>query len=165
MPIPERPPDTAKRRRLPVPTASGGRPHPREFRQAGIERFGDRAREEAEAETIAIVIKAIELAGLKDWSIRLGDLGLFSSVLDVAGLSPRWKKRLDDAFLKPLSFREALKTFAVSARSASASVPDALLSSLRRDDRAASEAAVAAYLDEKSISSSARGRSPISPRT
>jgi ATP phosphoribosyltransferase regulatory subunit len=30
-------------------------------------------------------------------------------------------------------------------------VPDALLSSLRRDDRAASEAAVAAYLDEKSI--------------
>ena len=30
-------------------------------------------------------------------------------------------------------------------------MPDALLSSLRRDDRAASEAAVAAYLDEKSI--------------
>ena len=30
-------------------------------------------------------------------------------------------------------------------------VPDALLSSLRRDDRAASEAAVAAYLEEKSI--------------
>src|SRR6478752_3235385 len=90
--------------------------HPREFRQAGIERFGDRAREEAEAETVAIVIKAIESAGLKDWSIRLGDLGLFSSVLDVAGLSPRWKKRLDDAFLKPLSFREALKNFAVSAR-------------------------------------------------
>ncbi|HXE01378.1 MAG TPA: ATP phosphoribosyltransferase regulatory subunit [Hyphomicrobium sp.] len=132
------------------PQAADAR-HPREFRQAGIERFGDRAREEAEAETVAIVIKAIESAGLKDWSIRLGDLGLFSSVLDVAGLSPRWKKRLDDAFLKPLSFREALKTFAVSARSASASVPDALLSSLRRDDRAASEAAVAAYLDEKSI--------------
>ena len=125
--------------------------HPREFRQAGIERFGDRAREEAEAETVAIVIRAIEAAGLKDWSIRLGDLGLFSSILDVAGLTPRWKKRLDDAFLKPVSFRDALKSFAVSARAASASVPDALLSSLRRDDPAGSEAAVAAYLDEKSI--------------
>ena len=125
--------------------------HPREFRQAGIERFGDRAREEAEAETVATVIRAIEAAGLKDWSIRLGDIGLFSSILDVAGLTPRWKKRLDDAFLKPVSFRDALKSFAVSARAASASVPDALLSSLRRDDPAGSEAAVAAYLDEKSI--------------
>ena len=125
--------------------------HPREFRQAGIERFGDRAREEAEAETVATVIRAIEAAGLKDWSIRLGDIGLFSSILDVAGLTPRWKKRLDDAFLKPVSFRDALKSFAVSARGASASVPDTLLSSLRRDDPAGSEAAVAAYLDEKSI--------------
>ena len=125
--------------------------HPREFRQAGIERFGDRAREAAEAETVAIVIKAIEKVGLKDWSLRLGDLGLFSSVLDVAGLSPRWKKRLDDAFLKPQAFREVLKTFAVSARAVPPSIPSALLSALRRDDRAASEAAVAAYLDEKSI--------------
>lgn len=125
--------------------------HPREFRQAGIERFGDRAREEAEAETVATVIRAIEAAGLKDWSIRLGDIGLFSSILDVAGLTPRWKKRLDDAFLKPVSFRDALKSFAVSARGASASVPDTLLSSIRRDDPAGSEAAVAAYLDEKSI--------------
>ena len=81
----------------------------------------------------------------------LGDIGLFSSILDVAGLTPGWKKRLDDAFLKPVSFRDALKSFAVSARAASASVPDALLSSLRRDDPAGSEAAVAAYLDEKSI--------------
>ncbi len=125
--------------------------HPREFRQAGIEHFGDRAREEAEAETVATVIRAIEAAGLKDWSIRVGDIGLFSSILDVAGLTPGWKKRLDDAFLKPVSFRNALKSFAVSARAASASVPDALLSSLRRDDPAGSEAAVAAYLDEKSI--------------
>ena len=125
--------------------------HPREFRQAGIEHFGDRAREEAEAETVATVIRAIEAAGLKDWSIRVGDIGLFSSILDVAGLTPGWKKRLDDAFLKPVSFRDALKSFAVSARAASASVPDALLSSLRRDDPAGSEAAVAAYLDEKSI--------------
>ncbi len=69
-------------RRRPTPR------HPREFRQAGIERFGDKAREEAEADTIAIVIKAIEKAGLKDWTLRLGDLGLFSSVLDVAGLKP-----------------------------------------------------------------------------
>jgi ATP phosphoribosyltransferase regulatory subunit len=125
--------------------------HPREFRQAGIERFGDVERETAEAETISIVIRAIEKAGLKDWSLRLGDLGLFSSILDVAGLTPRWKKRLDDAFLKPLAFRESLKAFAASAGTARRHVPDTLLSSLTRSDQAASEAAVAAYLDENAI--------------
>ena len=125
--------------------------HPREFRQAGVERFGDVERETAEADVIAIVIRAIEKVGLKDWSLRLGDLGLFSSILDVAGISPRWKKRLDDAFLKPLEFREALKAFASGAATARLSIPDALLSSLDSADPAASEAAVAAYLDEKSI--------------
>jgi ATP phosphoribosyltransferase regulatory subunit len=125
--------------------------HPREFRQAGIERFGDVERERAEAEIIAIVIKAIEKAGLKDWTLRLGDLGLFSSILDVAGLTPRWKKRLDDAFLKPLAFRESLRAFVTNVEGARRHVPDALLSSLTRADKAASEAAVAAYLDENSI--------------
>ena len=125
--------------------------HPREFRQAGIERFGDQSREVAEAETVAIVIKAIEKVGLKDWTLRLGDLGLFSSVLDAAGVSPNWKKRLDDAFLKPLSFRDALKAFASGARVASPGIPDDLLASLGRDDLEKSEAAVAVYLEENAI--------------
>jgi ATP phosphoribosyltransferase regulatory subunit len=125
--------------------------HPREFRQAGIERFGDKSRERAEAETIAIIIKAIEKVGFKDWTLRLGDLGLFSSVLDAADLSPNWKKRLDDAFLRPLSFRDALKAFATGARVAPHGIPEDLLSSLRHDDKEASEAAVAVYLEEEAI--------------
>jgi ATP phosphoribosyltransferase regulatory subunit len=125
--------------------------HPREFRQAGIERFGDVERERAEAEVIAIVIKAVESVGLTDWSLRLGDLGLFSSILDAAGISPAWTKRLDDAFLKPQAFREALKEFTSAKGVARTTVPDALLASLDRADPAASESAVAAYLDEKSI--------------
>jgi ATP phosphoribosyltransferase regulatory subunit len=125
--------------------------HPREFRQTGIERFGDRSREMAEAETVAIIIKAIEKTGFRDWTIRLGDIGLFSSVLDAAGISPTWKKRLDDAFLRPLSFRDALKGFATGVRPATSSLPEGLLSSLRRSDMEASESAVAAYLEEEAI--------------
>ena len=125
--------------------------HPREFRQAGIERFGDEAREAAEAETVAIIIKAIEKIGFRDWTLKLGDIGLFSSVLDATGISPNWKTRLDDAFLRPLSFREALKGFAVGVRPPSANFPEELLSSLRRDDMDASEAAVAVYLEEQAI--------------
>jgi ATP phosphoribosyltransferase regulatory subunit len=125
--------------------------HPREFRQAGIERFGDAEREVAEVETVAIVISAIERAGLRDWSLRLGDLGLFSSVLDAAGLTPRWKKRFDDAFSRPLAFRDSLKSFAMDARTRPLTVPDSLLASLNRKDRAQSEAAVAGYLDQSAI--------------
>ncbi|HML27341.1 MAG TPA: ATP phosphoribosyltransferase regulatory subunit, partial [Hyphomicrobium sp.] len=100
---------------------------------------------------VAIIIKAIEKVGFKDWTLRLGDLGLFSSVLDAAGLSPNWKKRLDDAFLRPLSFRDALKGYATSVRPASSSIPEEILASLRRDDMEASEAAVAVYLEEEAI--------------
>lgn len=125
--------------------------HPREFRQAGIERFGDKSREVAEAETIATVVKAIEKVGLKDWTLKLGDLGLFSSLLDAADVSPNWKKRLDDAFLKPLSFRDALKDFASATRVASPGIPEELLSSIRRDEWEQSEAAVAVYLEENAI--------------
>jgi ATP phosphoribosyltransferase regulatory subunit len=125
--------------------------HPREFRQAGVERFGDTEREAAEADVIAIVIRAIEKVGAKDWTFRLGDLGLFSSILDVAGISPRWKKRLDDAFLKPQSFREALKTFTSESGAARLSVPGALLATLDSSNPAASETAVATYLDDKGI--------------
>ncbi|MFA5956616.1 ATP phosphoribosyltransferase regulatory subunit [Hyphomicrobium sp.] len=125
--------------------------HPREFRQTGIERFGDKSREVAEAETVAIIIKAIEKTGFRSWTLRLGDLGLFSSVLDAAGISPNWKKRLDDAFLRPLSFRDALKGFATGVRPASSNIPAEVLSSVRRDDMEASEAAVAVYLEEEAI--------------
>jgi ATP phosphoribosyltransferase regulatory subunit len=125
--------------------------HPREFHQAGIERYGDTEREAAEAEVVATVVRAIEKTGLKDWSLRLGDLGLFSSILDVAGLSPLWKKRLDDAFLRPLAFRDSLKAFASDTDATRLRVPDALLSSLKRSDLAASEAAIGAYLEENAI--------------
>jgi ATP phosphoribosyltransferase regulatory subunit len=125
--------------------------HPREFHQAGIERFGDRSREAAEAATVAIIVKAIEKTGLKDWTIRLGDIGLFSSLLKTAGVSPNWKKRLDDAFLRPLSFRDALKGFATGARPASSNIPEEILSSLQRNDMEASEGAVAVHLEEEAI--------------
>jgi len=125
--------------------------HPREFHQVGIERFGDKSREAAEAETVSTIIKAIEKTGFKDWTIRLGDIGLFSSLLKTAAVSPNWKKRLDDAFLRPLSFRDALKGFATGARPASSNIPEEVLSSVRRDDMDASEAAVAVYLEEEAI--------------
>ncbi|MEW5323953.1 hypothetical protein V2J23_18420, partial [Geobacillus thermoleovorans] len=54
-------------------------------------------------------------------------------------------------FLKPLSFRNALKDFASAARVGSPGVPEELLSAMRRDEWEKSEAAVAVYLEENAI--------------
>ena len=125
--------------------------HPREFYQAGIERFGDVSREAAEANTIALIVRAIEKAGLSDWSLHLGDLELFQSVLAAAGLSPRWQKRLGDAFQRPAEFRESLQGFSKSVRPKPRSVPDALLGEIRGANAEVSEGIVQRYFAEAGI--------------
>ena len=55
---------------------------PREFRQAGIENFGHADREEAETEILALILEAVQLAGLRGFQIHCGDLGLFSALLE-----------------------------------------------------------------------------------
>ena len=125
--------------------------HPREFRQAGIERFGEAQKEAAEAETIALILKALSAAGLKSCSVRIGDLGLFRSVLAAADLTPRLSQRLADAFWRPQGFRAELKALAKGAIAPPSSVPADLLKSLDAGASDANETKVAAYLDASGI--------------
>jgi ATP phosphoribosyltransferase regulatory subunit len=125
--------------------------HPREFRQAGIERFGDKERETAEARTIALIIAGVEAAGLKDWTLHIGDLGLFRSVLNAAELPERWNKRLSEAFWRPEAFRAELKRLTHTPDEAARKVPPALLATLVPGSIEASETAVGAYLDANKI--------------
>lgn len=125
--------------------------HPREFRQAGIERFGDVERERAESETVSLVIKAIEAVGLKSWTLQTGDLGLFQSVLDAVRLPTRWKRRLANAFARPGAFRAELKRLATGSLAVRPGLAAELMGRLQQNDVAASEAAVLAYLDERNI--------------
>lgn len=125
--------------------------HPREFRQAGIERFGDASREVAEAETIALIVRAIEAAGLKNWSLRLGDLGLFRAVLAACALPKRWEKRLGEAFWRPDQFRAELKRLTTAPGASAGRLPEALVAKLDKANRDANEAAVSAYLEANAI--------------
>lgn len=125
--------------------------HPREFRQAGIERFGDAQRETSEAAVIALLLKAVEAAGLKSWTLRIGDLGLFRAVLGAAGVPERWRKRLSEAFWRPEAFRAELKQLCEAPDAAARKLPPELLAALRPGNREASEAALSAYLDARSI--------------
>src|SRR6185437_1464601 len=54
--------------------------HPREFRQAGIERF----------------------------TLRIGDLGLFNALLDALSMPERWRRRLKHHFWRREAFRDEL---------------------------------------------------------
>src|SRR5262245_55267579 len=55
--------------------------HPREFRQAGIESFASADREQDDAGVLALTIEALRDAGLADFQVRIGDLGLFGALL------------------------------------------------------------------------------------
>ncbi len=125
--------------------------HPREFRQAGIERFGEVPKEAAEAETIALILKALTAAGLKSCSVRIGDLGLFRSVLAAADLTPRLSQRLADAFWRPQGFRAELRALSSGAIKAPSGVPASLLKALVPGANDANEAKVASFLDASGI--------------
>jgi ATP phosphoribosyltransferase regulatory subunit len=125
--------------------------HPREFRQAGIERFGDRDAAAAEADTIALIVKALDAAGLTSWTLQIGDLGLFRAVLNAVQMPVRWQKRLSDAFWRPEAFRTELQRLTTSPGAAAMALPAELVAKLKAGDIAASALAVQQYLDSKAI--------------
>jgi hypothetical protein len=69
-----------------------------EFAQAGIESFGRDDAPAADAEILALAIEAVAAAGVGQPEIRLGDVGLFTAVLDALGLPSPLARRLRRAF-------------------------------------------------------------------
>jgi len=131
--------------------ASADAAHPREFRQAGIESFGVKDREEAEARTLALVLSALTQSGLRDWSLRIGDLGLFDAVLEAAEMPERWRRRLRHRFWRAKAFRAELKRLTTSPARSAATLPRALIEALNPADPAGAEALVAEHLDKEGI--------------
>ena len=93
---------------------------PREFEQVGIENFGATDRERAEAETLSLAIDAVETAGLENYSVQVGDLGLFDAVLAGFDMPNRWRARLHQQFWRPSAFRDLLKQLSTSGDNAHA---------------------------------------------
>jgi ATP phosphoribosyltransferase regulatory subunit len=125
--------------------------HPREFRQAGIESFGVADREDAEAQVLVLVLAAIQQAGLRDWSLQIGDLGLFDAVLNAAEMPERWRRRLRHSFWRAGAFRSELKRLTTRPARSAVALPRALIEALDPRDRAGSESLVADYLDKDGI--------------
>lgn len=125
--------------------------HPREFRQAGIEAFGGTAREQAEAETVALIAEALAAAGLKDWRLRTGDLGLFRAFLKSADMPERWRQSLTHRFWQLDEFRAELARLVSGGAADMAGRPAELIASLDGADPAAAEEKVAQYLEDRGV--------------
>jgi len=84
---------------------------PQEFTQAGLEWFAASDAVAAEARILKLTIGALEAAGLTKFHVTLGDLGLFSALLEDTAMPARWRRRLQHHFWRPAAFRDLLENF------------------------------------------------------
>ncbi|MGI6247141.1 MAG: ATP phosphoribosyltransferase regulatory subunit [Pseudochelatococcus sp.] len=65
-----------------------------EFPQGGIESFGRADREAADAEIVALGVEALTGLGVAEPSVRMGDIGLLTALLDALSVSPPQRRRI-----------------------------------------------------------------------
>ncbi len=76
-----------------------GEPHrPTQFFQAGAELLGLEDPASGDTEILTLAIEALRVAGLKDFSLRIGDLALFNALADALALPRQWRARLKRHF-------------------------------------------------------------------
>src|SRR3954463_15270570 len=76
-----------------------GEPHrPTQFFQAGAELLGLGDRAAGEREILSLTIEALRVAGLKEFSLRIGDVALFGALVDSLTLPKQWRWRLKRHF-------------------------------------------------------------------
>jgi ATP phosphoribosyltransferase regulatory subunit len=88
---------------------------PSEFLQAGIESFGRTDTAAADAEMLALGLEATAHYGIANTEIRMGDVGLFSALVDALELAPAWKRRLVKDFNRKTSLAHDLDRLTLSA--------------------------------------------------
>jgi ATP phosphoribosyltransferase regulatory subunit len=127
------------------------RAHPREFRQAGIECFGDGDKESADVEIVLLAVEAVRRAGLKRLALRFGDIAMFYALLDALALPERWRLKLGHYFWRPSAFHALLTRLANGERPNGEAPALALAGTLAGATQERAEERVAAYLEENGL--------------
>lgn len=125
--------------------------HPREFRQAGIEAFADADREQADADVLALIAEALRSAGLRTFDIRIGDLGLFDSLLAALDMPERWRRRLHHHFWRPEAFRAELQRLTSADALKAQALPRELVDRIDPSKPEAAAAIVEEHLDSSGV--------------
>jgi ATP phosphoribosyltransferase regulatory subunit len=71
---------------------------PTQFFQAGVELLGLADAAAGETEILSLAADALRVCGLKDFSLRIGDLALYGALVDALALPPQWRTRLKRHF-------------------------------------------------------------------
>ena len=121
--------------------------NPSEFDQAGIEWFSAAEPVAAEAEILNLALKAVAAAGLKDYHVRTGDLGLFRALLLSIAMPERWRRRLLRQFWRPRPFRELLDLLTGEREKSRSSISPQVDAVATLDERAA-----LAYVESQLVS-------------
>jgi ATP phosphoribosyltransferase regulatory subunit len=101
---------------------------PREFRQAGIEYYGE-PRLEADLEVLALTIEAVRKGGVRFFTIKAGHIGLFTALLNALSMPARWRERLAHSFWRPKDFARELRALSSPGGSRHLPLPAAELTS------------------------------------
>src|ERR1700674_2483112 len=114
---------------------------PGEFLQAGIESFARRATAAADAEMLALGLEALAQYGVVAPEIRIGDIGLFTALIEALDLPAAWRRRLSKDFHRAGSLAHDLDRLRLDAAQ---SGPDyrGLLAALAGSDLRAAHALV-----------------------
>lgn len=92
---------------------------PTQFYQTGAELLGLEDRAAGDVEMMALVVEALRAAGLAQFEMKLGDLGLFATLVDALEIPAQWRGRLKRHFWRAGYFDALL------ARMVAGSVSDA----------------------------------------
>ena len=117
------PPSATSRAGTPVPTrASSAR--------LGIESFAAADREQDDAAVLGLTVEALRAAGLSDFKVRIGDLGLFAALLGALEMPQRWRRRLRHQFWRPDAFRAELARLSLAEALKVSDLPRELITKL-----------------------------------
>jgi ATP phosphoribosyltransferase regulatory subunit len=82
---------------------------PTQFYQAGAELLGATERTEADIEIAGVAVAALHAAGLDKFEVKIGDLGLFSALIDALDVPSQWRDRLKRHFWRAGYFEALLE--------------------------------------------------------
>jgi ATP phosphoribosyltransferase regulatory subunit len=94
---------------------------------------------------LTLIVAALDEAGLGAFKLRLGDLGLFTALINALDMPERWRWRLKHQFWRPEAFRAELQR--LTSGTVRPGLPRELIERLDPADPAAAEALVIEHLD------------------
>ena len=115
------------------------RERPEQFLQTGVECLGEPRKASADIEVLTLAVEGVRAAGLKKFTVQLGDVGILFTLIDALEIPLLWRARLKRHFWRPDYFQELLARLTGQGRRASRAYLTRLAQSETKDARAAAE--------------------------